>query len=107
MEGVSGRGLGPGLGTVGYKACALTRASLEEQRVKEEQPRPVLSPFPFPFVVSRFCPGSSGNMSKDLHQTMDPTKMGIGRSIAVLTSGGDAQGKQRMRFYYLTTTALF
>uniref|UniRef100_A0A672J7L9 ATP-dependent 6-phosphofructokinase n=1 Tax=Salarias fasciatus TaxID=181472 RepID=A0A672J7L9_SALFA len=24
--------------------------------------------------------------------TMDPTKMGIGRSIAVLTSGGDAQG---------------
>ncbi|KAM4571784.1 phosphofructokinase, muscle a isoform 1-T1 [Fundulus diaphanus] len=31
-------------------------------------------------------------MSKDLHSTMDPTKMGIGRSIAVLTSGGDAQG---------------
>ncbi|XP_071374272.1 ATP-dependent 6-phosphofructokinase, muscle type-like isoform X6 [Centroberyx affinis] len=31
--------------------------------------------------------GSSANMSD-----MDPTKMGIGRSIAVLTSGGDAQG---------------
>ncbi|XP_071203327.1 ATP-dependent 6-phosphofructokinase, muscle type-like [Salvelinus alpinus] len=26
------------------------------------------------------------------HTSMDPTKMGIGRSIAVLTSGGDAQG---------------
>lgn len=24
---------------------------------------------------------------------MDPTKMGVGRAIAVLTSGGDAQGK--------------
>ncbi|KAI3357398.1 hypothetical protein L3Q82_015831, partial [Scortum barcoo] len=34
----------------------------------------------------------SGDMSQDLHPTMDPTKMGIGRSIAVLTSGGDAQG---------------
>ncbi|KAK2897695.1 hypothetical protein Q8A73_014075 [Channa argus] len=31
-------------------------------------------------------------MSKDLHPTIDPTKMGLGRSIAVLTSGGDAQG---------------
>nr|XP_020503909.1 ATP-dependent 6-phosphofructokinase, muscle type-like isoform X2 [Labrus bergylta] len=31
-------------------------------------------------------------MSKDIHPTMDPTKMGLGRSIAVLTSGGDAQG---------------
>ncbi|XP_014909095.1 ATP-dependent 6-phosphofructokinase, muscle type-like [Poecilia latipinna] len=31
-------------------------------------------------------------MSTDLHTTMDPTKMGVGRSIAVLTSGGDAQG---------------
>uniref|UniRef100_A0A8D0AEE9 ATP-dependent 6-phosphofructokinase n=1 Tax=Sander lucioperca TaxID=283035 RepID=A0A8D0AEE9_SANLU len=31
-------------------------------------------------------------MSKDFHPTMDPTKMGLGRSIAVLTSGGDAQG---------------
>ncbi|KAE8293410.1 ATP-dependent 6-phosphofructokinase, muscle type [Larimichthys crocea] len=35
---------------------------------------------------------SSENMSKSLHPTTDPTKMGIGRSIAVLTSGGDAQG---------------
>uniref|UniRef100_A0A6Q2Z5I7 ATP-dependent 6-phosphofructokinase n=1 Tax=Esox lucius TaxID=8010 RepID=A0A6Q2Z5I7_ESOLU len=26
------------------------------------------------------------------HTSMDPTKMGVGRSIAVLTSGGDAQG---------------
>uniref|UniRef100_A0A8K9V4U7 6-phosphofructokinase n=1 Tax=Oncorhynchus mykiss TaxID=8022 RepID=A0A8K9V4U7_ONCMY len=26
------------------------------------------------------------------HTSMDPTKMGIGRSVAVLTSGGDAQG---------------
>uniref|UniRef100_A0A3Q4H3N1 Phosphofructokinase domain-containing protein n=1 Tax=Neolamprologus brichardi TaxID=32507 RepID=A0A3Q4H3N1_NEOBR len=34
-------------------------------------------------------------MSKDLQPTVDPTKMGVGRSIAVLTSGGDAQGKQR------------
>ncbi|XP_030280133.1 ATP-dependent 6-phosphofructokinase, muscle type-like [Sparus aurata] len=31
-------------------------------------------------------------MSKSPHPTMDPTKMGVGRSIAVLTSGGDAQG---------------
>uniref|UniRef100_A0A669B3Y9 ATP-dependent 6-phosphofructokinase n=1 Tax=Oreochromis niloticus TaxID=8128 RepID=A0A669B3Y9_ORENI len=31
-------------------------------------------------------------MSKDLQPTVDPTKMGLGRSIAVLTSGGDAQG---------------
>uniref|UniRef100_A0A3Q3S3D4 ATP-dependent 6-phosphofructokinase n=1 Tax=Mastacembelus armatus TaxID=205130 RepID=A0A3Q3S3D4_9TELE len=27
-----------------------------------------------------------------LHTTIDPTKMGVGRAIAVLTSGGDAQG---------------
>ncbi|XP_027870242.1 phosphofructokinase, muscle a [Xiphophorus couchianus] len=31
-------------------------------------------------------------MSMNLHTAMDPTKMGVGRSIAVLTSGGDAQG---------------
>ncbi|XP_054905648.1 phosphofructokinase, muscle a [Poeciliopsis prolifica] len=31
-------------------------------------------------------------MSMDLHTAMDPTTMGVGRSIAVLTSGGDAQG---------------
>ncbi|CAL8277556.1 unnamed protein product [Boreogadus saida] len=32
-------------------------------------------------------------MSKTIQSgTMDPTKMGVGRSIAVLTSGGDAQG---------------
>ncbi|KAF6724638.1 ATP-dependent 6-phosphofructokinase, muscle type [Oryzias melastigma] len=31
-------------------------------------------------------------MSKVLHPTGDPTKMGFGKSIAVLTSGGDAQG---------------
>uniref|UniRef100_A0A8C7ZEW3 ATP-dependent 6-phosphofructokinase n=1 Tax=Oryzias sinensis TaxID=183150 RepID=A0A8C7ZEW3_9TELE len=31
-------------------------------------------------------------MSKVLHPTRDPTKMGLGKSIAVLTSGGDAQG---------------
>ncbi|KAM3871823.1 phosphofructokinase, muscle a isoform 2-T2 [Diretmus argenteus] len=31
-------------------------------------------------------------MSKNQPPTMDPTKMGVGRSIAVLTSGGDAQG---------------
>ncbi|KAL6119730.1 pfkm [Pungitius sinensis] len=31
-------------------------------------------------------------MSKDHHPATDPTKMGLGRSIAVLTSGGDAQG---------------
>uniref|UniRef100_A0A7N6BIA1 ATP-dependent 6-phosphofructokinase n=1 Tax=Anabas testudineus TaxID=64144 RepID=A0A7N6BIA1_ANATE len=31
-------------------------------------------------------------MSKNPHPTIDPTKMGLGRSIAVLTSGGDAQG---------------
>uniref|UniRef100_A0A3P8NGC3 ATP-dependent 6-phosphofructokinase n=1 Tax=Astatotilapia calliptera TaxID=8154 RepID=A0A3P8NGC3_ASTCA len=37
-------------------------------------------------------PGPSGNMSEDLQPTVDPTKMGVGRSIAVLTSGGDAQG---------------
>ncbi len=27
---------------------------------------------------------------------VEPTKMGIGRAIAVLTSGGDAQGKQKV-----------
>lgn len=31
-------------------------------------------------------------MTEACYQGMDPTKMGIGRSIAVLTSGGDAQG---------------
>ncbi|XP_034028197.1 ATP-dependent 6-phosphofructokinase, muscle type-like [Thalassophryne amazonica] len=31
-------------------------------------------------------------MSQVLQPTVDPTKMGVGRSIAVLTSGGDAQG---------------
>lgn len=29
---------------------------------------------------------------------MDPTKMGVGRAIAVLTSGGDAQGEWRGAF---------
>lgn len=47
MEGVSGRGLGAGLGTVVYKACVFTCASLEEHRVKKEQLLSVLSPFPF------------------------------------------------------------
>lgn len=50
----------------------------------------------FPPLIKATClPGPSGNMSKDLQPTVDPTKMGVGRSIAVLTSGGDAQGKQR------------
>lgn len=98
VEGVSGRGLE----AVVYKACAFTRASPEEQRVKDEQPRSVLSPFPFVVPTCR-PPASSGNMSKNLHPTMDPTKMGLGRSIAVLTSGGDAQGKQRMRLQCLIT----
>ncbi|AWP09621.1 putative 6-phosphofructokinase muscle type-like [Scophthalmus maximus] len=31
-------------------------------------------------------------MSMNPNPTMDPTKMGLGRAIAVLTSGGDAQG---------------
>uniref|UniRef100_A0A3B4U838 ATP-dependent 6-phosphofructokinase n=1 Tax=Seriola dumerili TaxID=41447 RepID=A0A3B4U838_SERDU len=31
-------------------------------------------------------------MSQNVNPTADPTKMGLGRSIAVLTSGGDAQG---------------
>ncbi len=26
--------------------------------------------------------------------SVDPTKMGVGRAIAVLTSGGDAQGEE-------------
>jgi len=34
-------------------------------------------------------------MAKTLQpSSVDPTKMGLGRSIAVLTSGGDAQGKR-------------
>lgn len=49
-----------------------------------------------PFVKATCLPGPSGNMSKDLKPNVDPTKMGVGRSIAVLTSGGDAQGKQRI-----------
>ena len=91
VEGVSGRGLEAGLRTVVYKACAFTRASPEEQRVKEEQ----LCSFCFSPRCAHL-PAPSGNMSQDAHPATDPTKMGIGRSIAVLTSGGDAQGKQRM-----------
>lgn len=96
MEGVSGRGLGAGLGTAVYKACVLTRASPEEQRVNEEWPSSVFLLF---FSLCAHL-SSPGNMSQNLHPTMDPTKMGLGRSIAVLTSGGDAQGKQRMRRHY-------
>ncbi len=47
VEAVSGRGLGAGLGTVVYKACAFPRASPEEQRVKEKELWSVLSLFPF------------------------------------------------------------
>lgn len=32
-------------------------------------------------------------MSANQPAGTDPTKMGVGRSIAVLTSGGDAQGE--------------
>lgn len=31
---------------------------------------------------------------------VDPTKIGVGRAIAVLTSGGDAQGKQKVVICY-------
>lgn len=34
-------------------------------------------------------------MSTNQPSSTDPTKMGVGRSIAVLTSGGDAQGEPR------------
>lgn len=44
VEGVGGRGLG----TVVYKACAFPRPYAEKQRVREEQPCSVLSPFLFP-----------------------------------------------------------
>lgn len=32
---------------------------------------------------------------------VDPTKIGVGRAIAVLTSGGDAQGKQKVVICHL------
>lgn len=79
--GVRGRGL--------YKAFAFTSVSPEEQRVQEEaQLHSVLSHIRRAFRL----PAPAGNMA---HHTSDPTKMGVGRSIAVLTSGGDAQGKSR------------
>lgn len=42
------------------------------------------------------------NMSTNQPASTDPTKMGVGRSIAVLTSGGDAQGEARSGLWCLT-----
>lgn len=71
-----------------YKAFAITSVSPEEQRVEEEERlHSVLSRFHGAFCL----PDPAGNMA---HHTSDPTRMGVGRSIAVLTSGGDAQGKR-------------
>jgi len=52
-------------------------------------------PLDFSFLRATSLSGSSRYVSKTMdphHEAMDPTKMGVGRSIAVLTSGGDAQG---------------
>ncbi|XP_029973656.1 uncharacterized protein LOC115407449 [Salarias fasciatus] len=62
----------------------------EESTQTVEEQYSVLSNLPLVETTCRSA--SSGNMSKAPQPTMDPTKMGIGRSIAVLTSGGDAQG---------------
>ena len=44
-----------------------------------------------PFLSASF---SSRTMAQQA--PIDPKKMGVGRAIAVLTSGGDAQGKRRI-----------
>merc|ERR1712168_615951 len=52
-------------------------------------------PLDFSFLRATSLSGSSRYVSKTMdphHEAMDPTKMGVGRAIAVLTSGGDAQG---------------
>lgn len=92
MRGISGRGLGAGSGTgsVVYKACGNTLSSFGEYRVEEEQPHSSFS-FSFPSCSVHL---RSVIMSK-APPTTDPTKMGIGRAIAVLTSGGDAQGRNK------------
>lgn len=48
---------------------------------------------PVPLVCPEHLTMSSVNTA-----AMDPTKMGVGRAIAVLTSGGDAQGKLEVEF---------
>ena len=82
---------GQGLGRDAYKARSLTPPSPEKTRVCREA---VALDF-CSFYIDQALFGSPGQMSKTLQSgTMDPTKMGVGRSIAVLTSGGDAQGKR-------------
>lgn len=88
MSGGGWASVGRGL----YKAFAFTSVPPEEQRVEEEaQLHSVLSHIRRAFLL----PAPAGNMA---HNTSDPTKMGVGRSIAVLTSGGDAQGKRMASF---------
>lgn len=45
--------------------------------------------------TSKFILSSSGHLVKMQRSALvDPSKMGVGRAIAVLTSGGDAQGEE-------------
>lgn len=51
------------------------------------------------FLLS--CTGHLVNMQQA--KSVDPTKMGVGRAIAVLTSGGDAQGEEVCIYFYVIT----
>lgn len=80
------------------KPGASVMPSPEEQGAVEQQLRSRPSPS-FSAHSPRLHPA---NMSANQPASMDPTKMGVGRSIAVLTSGGDAQGEPRSGFRCLT-----
>lgn len=72
-----------------------SRVALLRSRESRRKSRCTLF-FPAAQCLSAYLP-LAGNMA---HHTSDPTKMGVGRSIAVLTSGGDAQGKRRTTSFY-------
>lgn len=92
-----GRSLWSALGALLYKASPSVVAPLRSRERRPSSPS-VLSPSPS--LSSPVGPHFSTNMSSD-QPAMDPTKMGVGRSIAVLTSGGDAQGKQRTEYIFM------
>lgn len=55
-----------------------------------------------------FLLSSTGHhLNMQQEKSVDPTKMGVGRAIAVLTSGGDAQGEKVYLFFMLVYTALY
>lgn len=80
------------------KPGAFVMPSSEEQRAEEQQLRSGPSP-----SISAHSPClRRASMSANQPASTDPTKMGMGRSIAVLTSGGDAQGEPRSGFWCVT-----